>query len=66
MLQVGLHQNRESTCSKWCIAGGSAEAAGKLVKELGGKTVEYLFVIGLPFKGTEKLDAPSYVMIMEP
>jgi len=44
--------------------GGSAEAAGKLVQKLGGKTVEYLFVIELPLlKGTKKLDAPSYVMI---
>jgi len=44
--------------------GGSAKAAGELVQKLGGKTLEYLFVIGLPFlKGTEKLDAPSYVMI---
>lgn len=64
MLQVGLHQNREGTCSNWCIPGGSAKAAGELVQKLGGKTLEYLFVIELPFlKGTEKLDAPSYVMI---
>lgn len=34
------------------------------MKELGGKTLEYLFVIGLPsLKGIENLDAPSYVMI---
>ncbi|PVF99772.1 putative APT1-adenine phosphoribosyltransferase [Serendipita vermifera] len=44
--------------------GGSAQAAGQLVKQLGGKTVEYLFVIGLTFlNGTEKLDAPAYCMI---
>lgn len=34
------------------------------MKKLGGKTLEYLFVIGFPFlKGTEQLDGPSYVMI---
>jgi len=44
--------------------GGSAKAAGELVAKQGGKTVEYLFVIGLPFlKGHEKLDGPAYSMI---
>ncbi|TDL29348.1 adenine phosphoribosyltransferase [Rickenella mellea] len=44
--------------------GGSAKAAGELVAKQGGKTIEYLFVIGLPFlNGHEKLDAPSYSMI---
>ena len=44
--------------------GGSAKAAGELVAKSGGKTLEYLFVIGLPFlKGHEKLDAPSYSII---
>lgn len=34
------------------------------MQKLGGKTLEYLFVIGMPsLRGTEKLDAPSYVMI---
>lgn len=46
------------------LAGGSAKAAGELIQNLGGNTLEYLFVIGLTFlKGTEKLDAPSYCMI---
>lgn len=41
--------------------GGSASAAGKLVKMAGGKTVEYLFVVGLPFlNGHKKLDGPAY------
>ncbi|CAE6521998.1 unnamed protein product [Rhizoctonia solani] len=45
-------------------AGGSAKAAGELVAKQGGKTVEYLFVVGLPFlKGHEKLDAPAYSII---
>ncbi|KDQ07462.1 hypothetical protein BOTBODRAFT_38773 [Botryobasidium botryosum FD-172 SS1] len=44
--------------------GGSAKAAGELVAKLGGKTLEYVFVIGLDFlKGHEQLDAPSYVMV---
>lgn len=41
--------------------GGSAAAAGELVRKVGGKTVEYQFVVAIPFlKGEEKLDAPSY------
>jgi len=41
--------------------GGSAKAAGELVKKCGAKTVEYIFVVSIPFlKGGEKLDAPSY------
>lgn len=36
--------------------GGSAAAAGQIVKELGGKTVEYCFMLELDFlKGREKL-----------
>ncbi|KAG9009908.1 adenine phosphoribosyltransferase [Tulasnella sp. JGI-2019a] len=44
--------------------GGSAKAAGALVKQLGGKVIEYIFVVGLVFlKGHEQLDAPAYSMI---
>jgi adenine phosphoribosyltransferase len=44
--------------------GGSAKAAGELVKQLGGKTLEYLFVIELLFlKGRDKLDAPVYSIV---
>lgn len=44
--------------------GGSAAAAGELVKKAKGVTLEYLFIVGLPFlKGHEKLDAPVYSMI---
>lgn len=44
--------------------GGSARAAGQLVKQLGGNTLEYLFVIGLTFlKAMDTLDAPAYCMI---
>jgi adenine phosphoribosyltransferase len=44
--------------------GGSAAAAGQLIEKAGGKTLEYLFIISLPFlKGEEKLNAPSYSLI---
>ncbi|KAF8591444.1 adenine phosphoribosyltransferase [Ramaria rubella] len=44
--------------------GGSAKAAGELVSAQGGKTLEYLFIIGLPFlNGHAKLDAPAYTML---
>jgi len=44
--------------------GGSAKAAGELVAKAGGKTLEYLFVIGLAFlKGQDRLDAPSYWIV---
>jgi len=44
--------------------GGSAKAAGALVKQLGGQILEYIFVVGLTFlKGHEQLDAPTYSMI---
>ncbi|KAI3627672.1 adenine phosphoribosyltransferase [Malassezia furfur] len=44
--------------------GGSAKAAGDLVKQLGANTVEYIFVVSIPFlKGAEKLDAPEYHLV---
>ena len=44
--------------------GGSAKAAGELIAKTGGKTLEYLFIISLPFlKGEETLDAPAYSLI---
>lgn len=44
--------------------GGSATAAGELIKKSGGVTLEYLFVVGLTFlKGHEKLDAPTYAIV---
>lgn len=51
-------------CSDLIATGGSASAAGTLIEKAGGKTLEYLFVISLPFlKGEEKLNAPSYSLI---
>lgn len=41
--------------------GGSAHAAGSLVKQLGAHTVEYMFVVSIPaLGGAAKLDAPEY------
>lgn len=50
--------------AKVAAAGGSAKAAGELVAKLGGKTLEYLFIIELTFlKAHEKLDAPMYSIV---
>ncbi|KAG5650213.1 hypothetical protein H0H81_000302 [Sphagnurus paluster] len=44
--------------------GGSAKAAGELVAQQSGQTLEYLFIIELVFlKGGEKLDAPLYSIV---
>ncbi|CAA9961136.1 Adenine phosphoribosyltransferase [Pyrenophora teres f. maculata] len=44
--------------------GGSAAAAGSLVKKLGGETMGYLFIDEVPFlKGRDKLDAPVYTLL---
>ncbi|KAJ3312207.1 adenine phosphoribosyltransferase [Boothiomyces sp. JEL0838] len=41
--------------------GGSAKGAGDLVKQCGGKTVQYIFLIELKgLNGISKLDAPAY------
>lgn len=46
------------------IVGGTAVAAGKLVKKLGGKLLEYIFVVELTvFDGYKKLDAPLYSVL---
>ncbi|KAJ4368532.1 adenine phosphoribosyltransferase [Didymella sp. IMI 355093] len=44
--------------------GGSASAAGTLVEKLGGKVVEYIFILELDFlKGRDKLNAPVYTLL---
>jgi len=44
--------------------GGSAKSAGDLIAELGGKTLEYLFIVEISFlKGASNLDAPVYSAI---
>ncbi|KAL8935652.1 MAG: hypothetical protein Q9216_005316 [Gyalolechia sp. 2 TL-2023] len=44
--------------------GGSAAAAGSLVKKLGGNLIGYLFILELDFlKGRDKLDAPVHTLL---
>ncbi|KAF2093717.1 adenine phosphoribosyltransferase [Rhizodiscina lignyota] len=44
--------------------GGSAAAAGGLVKKLGGTLLGYIFILELDFlKGRAKLDAPVYTLL---
>ncbi|KAF1935027.1 adenine phosphoribosyltransferas-like protein 1 [Clathrospora elynae] len=44
--------------------GGSAAAAGSLVKTLGGEIMGYVFILELDFlKGRDKLDAPVYTLL---
>ncbi|KAK0191007.1 adenine phosphoribosyltransferase [Armillaria mellea] len=44
--------------------GGSARAAGQLISDLGGITIEYLFIIELLFlKAASTLDAPIYSVV---
>jgi len=46
--------------------GGSAEAAGKLVRQLGGDLIGYLFILELDFlKGRDKLDAPVVTLLSD-
>lgn len=45
-------------------AGGSAAAAGSLVKASGGTLLGFIFLLELDFlKGREKLDAPVYTLL---
>ncbi|KAL2041918.1 hypothetical protein N7G274_005105 [Stereocaulon virgatum] len=44
--------------------GGSAAAAGSLVKKLGGDLLGYVFILELDFlKGRDELDAPVYTLL---
>jgi adenine phosphoribosyltransferase len=44
--------------------GGSAAAAGSLVKQLGGNLLGYCFILELEFlEGRKKLDAPVYTLL---
>lgn len=47
-------------------AGGSAGAAGKLVEQLGGTLIGYLFILELDFlKGRDKLTAPVETLLRD-
>ncbi|KAK1755237.1 adenine phosphoribosyltransferase [Echria macrotheca] len=46
--------------------GGSAAAAGSLVKQLGGELIGYLFILEIPFlKGRDKLDGVPTTTLLE-
>ncbi|KAE9368526.1 PRTase-like protein [Stipitochalara longipes BDJ] len=46
--------------------GGSAAAAGNLVKQLGGDLIGYLFILELDFlKGRDRLDAPVITLLQD-
>jgi len=46
------------------VTGGSAQAAGTLVKKLGGDLLEYIFMMELDFlKGRDKLNAPVFTLL---
>lgn len=46
--------------------GGSAAAAGELVKMAGGEVIEYVFLMELLFlKGRDKLNAPVYTLLAD-
>lgn len=59
LLHIEITQDRSLT-----ITGGSASAAGSLVEKLGGKVLEYIFILELDFlKGRDKLNAPVYTLL---
>ena len=61
---IRLEHTAGANGSDLIATGGSAAAAGELIAKSGGKTLEYLFIISLPFlNGDKKLDAPSYWLI---
>ncbi len=71
MLTTSLRLVSDSVCNACevqeltnCLPGGSAAAAGQLVRKLGGTLLGYVFMLELDFlKGREKLDAPVYTLL---
>lgn len=48
------------------LIGGSASAAGKLVQQLGGTLIGFLFILELDFlKGRHKLNAPVMTLLQD-
>lgn len=53
-------------CGFYWDLGGSAAAAGELVKKLGGELMGYLFLLEIaPLKGREKLGGVPVVTLLE-
>lgn len=64
VIATGVLKEPSWSCPHIISTGGSAKAAGELVAKLGGKTLEYIFLIEVEFlKGSSKLDAPTYSII---
>jgi adenine phosphoribosyltransferase len=48
------------------LIGGSASATGKLVEQLGGTLIGFLFILELDFlKGRDKLNAPVMTLLKD-
>ena len=61
--KASLLSSPQPECSCLC-PGGSAAAAGSLVKKLGGILLGYVFILELDFlKGRTKLDAPAATLL---
>jgi adenine phosphoribosyltransferase len=61
LLATGMFPSRLRTIMAEINQGGSAKSAGELVAQLGGVTLEYLFIVEVAFlKGSSQLDAPVY------
>jgi adenine phosphoribosyltransferase len=70
MISLLLVSKSETPPCLWLCAniflGGSAAAAGKLVEQLGGNLIGYLFILELSFlKGRDKLKAPAMTLLSD-
>lgn len=67
IIATGMSTMSHATCMMAfanIALGGSAAAAGNLIKQAGGLLVGYMFMMELDFlKGREKLDAPVYTLL---
>jgi adenine phosphoribosyltransferase len=68
IIATGMHHDRvgmETSFLTERLAGGSAAAAGTLVKTLGGILLGYVFLLELDFlQGRRKLDAPVHTLLV--
>lgn len=63
-MSARLNTFKKARTNQWILLGGSAAAAGSLVRKLGGILLGYSFIIELDFlKGRDKLDAPVYTLL---
>jgi adenine phosphoribosyltransferase len=63
-IQSNSHMIQNDVLIIGFYAGGSALAAGNLVRKLGGDLLGYVFIMELDFlKGRTKLDAPAHTLL---